>query len=183
MDVKTILSLIFAGVLASNYAFQHFLGVTSVLSGCSTACKSVGLGLAVTVVMVLSSLSVWALGALELLAGLEAASLLMFVLVVLFWTAVTQAVCKAVSKKSLGAGFGMIALNSAVLGGCLMNQGLTMGETALSALGAGLGFLVALVVYGELRARVNDNAVPSAFRGLPISLLTAAMICLALMAF
>ena len=63
------------------------------------------------------------------------------------------------------------------------NRYIAYGEAIVTALGVGLGFTVALMLYSRLRDAVYDEeAIPAAFRGLPVSLLTAGMIVLALMA-
>ena len=53
----------------------------------------------------------------------------------------------------------------------------------LSALGAGLGFLLAMVVFSGLQGKIQEKYVPKAFRGLPIALLSASIVSLALFAF
>ena len=183
MDFKTILSLIMAGVLAGNYAIQNFLGIDTVLGGCkNTATKSLGMGLAVTVVMLVSAVLCHLVQTFVLAGALQSLQLLVFTLLVLAVSAVLQCASKAVCKKGIGC-YAVIALNSAVLGLCLNTAALTLGEAIFTALGVGLGYMVILVVYGELRQRVNDAAAPKAFRGLPLSLLTAGVISLALLAF
>ena len=86
--------------------------------------------------------------------------------------------------KRLGLYFPVIALNSAVLAIALQ---LTAAESIvtvlLSALGAGLGFLFGLFLLDGLEARIEDDQLPKAFRGLPIRVLAAAIIALAISAF
>ena len=174
MDFKTILLTILAGVLANNYAMTKFLGVDTVMGKCSCACKSLWLGLGVTVVMVLSTLIT------NLVTVPAALELFFFVLVVLAVSAVVEAVCKVITKKSLGNGFAILGLNAAVLGGCILNAGAKLGESLIAALAAGLGLMVAMLLYGCIRDRVEDQYAPKAMQGLPLSLLTAGFICLAL---
>jgi len=174
MDFKTILLTILAGVLANNYAMTKFLGVDSVMGKCTCACKSLWLGLGVTVVMVLSTLIT------SLVTVPAALELLFFVLVVLTVSAVVEMLCKIITKKSLGNGFAILGLNAAVLGGCILNAELALGEALISALAAGLGLMVAMLLYGSIRERVEDQYAPKALRGLPLSLLTAGFVCLAL---
>lgn len=174
MDMKTILLLIIAGVLANNYAMQNFLGIETVLGKCTCAKKSLILGFGVTVVMLVSTLLT------KLISVPASLSLYFFVLVVLAVSTVVEALLKLLSKKSLGNAFLLLGLNAAVLGACLMNGDADLATTLLSALGAGLGLTVAMLVYGQIRDRVEDKYAPKAMRGLPLSLLTAGMICLAL---
>ena len=178
--MKEILAVIAAGVLANNYAMQNFLGVDPVLAGGKCACKGFLLGLLTTVVMVLSTAAAWAVQNF-VLADMAYLRLFVFVLVTLVVTALVQLLFKKCGK-TLGAGFTLIALNAAVLGACLLTAAEGFVTAVVTALGAGIGFAVAMAVYAALRDRVNDAAAPKAFRGLPLSLLTAGMICLALSA-
>ena len=180
MELKEILAIIVAGVLANNYAIQNFLGVESILADGKCPRKSFLLGLIVTLVMVVATAASWAINAFVLT---EAAylQLFAFVLVALAVTALVQAAFKKCGK-ALGNGFCLIALNSAILGACLLTTAEGFLTAVFTALGAGLGFAAAMAVFAALRGRVNDAAAPKAFRGLPLSLLTAGMICLALSA-
>lgn len=174
MDFKTILLTILGAVLVNNYAMTKFLGVDSVMGKCTCVCNSLRLGLGVTVVMVLSTLIT------NLVAVPAALELLFFVLVVLAVSTVVDAACKAITKKTMGNGFILLGLNSAVLGGCLLNAELALGEALITAAASGLGLMVAMLLYGSIRERVEDEYAPKALRGLPLSLLTAGFICLAL---
>lgn len=180
MGLKEIFAIIMAGVIANNFVMQQFLGIDAVLAGGKNACKNFRLGLIVALVMVLSTAAAWALNA-YVLAGAAYLQLFAFVLVTLVVTALVQTAFKKCGAE-LGAGFGLIAVNAAVLGACLLTAAEGFLTAVLTALGAGLGFAAAMAVYTALRGRVNDAAAPKAFRGLPLSLLTAGMICLALSA-
>ena len=81
--------------------------------------------------------------------------------------------------------FPLIALNSAVLGLALEAgaKGYSYGQTLAAALGVGLGFLVALLLMNGVQSRIEEKHIPAAFRGLPISLLTASIIAMVLVAF
>ena len=96
-----------------------------------------------------------------------------------------NAVAKAAFKKDLGVYFPVIALNSAVLGLAVNNaaDALALGESILTALGAGLGFWLALAAFAAVRSKIRERYVPKAWRGLPIYLLTAAILSMALLAF
>ena len=96
-----------------------------------------------------------------------------------------NAVAKAAFKKDLGVYFPVIALNSAVLGLAVNNaaDALSLGESILTALGAGLGFVLAMVLFAGVKSKINERYVPKAFRGLPVMLLAASIISLAFYAF
>jgi electron transport complex protein RnfA len=90
---------------------------------------------------------------------------------------------KSMLQKTMGEGFVMLAVNGAVLGLMIQNAELGFGEALISSVGVGLGFMAAMTVFASLRERVEDEFVPAAFRGLPVSLLIAAMMSLVLFAF
>ncbi len=182
-----MLALILAGVLASNFALTRFLGVETVLGQCRSTVRPLFLGLAVTATMVISSILNWLVTEFAL-CPCSVLALPIFVIIILGVTALVELFCRKVWKQTLGSGFAMIALNSAVLGVSLLNAGSSAKNyvhesfltTVVAALAAGLGYLAVLCVYTAIRKRVDDCSAPKAMRGLPLSLLTAGFIALAL---
>ena len=79
----------------------------------------------------------------------------------------------------------ILAVNSAVFGLAVTaaSDGLSLTATMLTALGVGLGYLFTLFVFAGLRETIDDFYVPKAFRGLPVQLLAAAIISMALLGF
>ncbi|MGX8692900.1 MAG: Rnf-Nqr domain containing protein [Clostridia bacterium] len=174
--MKEMIVLVLGFVLVNNYALSAYFGLTPLLGFASKKEKILALGLSVTGVMLLASLVLW------LLRGLVPAwaTTLTAVAVVLALVYLLQALL----GKRLGVFFPVIALNSAVLATALQ---LTAADSLitllLSALGAGLGFLFGLFLLSGLEARIEDDQLPKAFRGLPIRILAAAIAALALTAF
>lgn len=186
MTVKSLLTILLGGVLVNNYVFQRFLGVTPFLGNSKKECRAFGVGAAVAVVMLLTALIAWPVQTF-ILDKLSAGYLqtLVFVIIVLVVVYLAELFVNKVMKKSLGVYFPLIALNSAVLGIAVNNaaDGYNFIEALVASLGAGLGFLLAMVVFSGVRRRINEQFVPAAFRGLPITLLAAGIISLALYAF
>ena len=178
---NTFVAVLLAGILANNYAIQNFLGIDTILGNYTTANKSCKLGLLVTAVMVISTVICWPLS--SVLKSMAYLQTLVFVVVVLIVTEIVQIAAQSMIKKTMGEGFVMLAVNGAVLGLMIQNAELTFGEAVISSLGVGLGFMAAMTVFASLRERVEDEFVPAAFRGLPVSLLIAAMMSLVLFAF
>jgi electron transport complex protein RnfA len=180
MDVKTVILLILAGVLANNYAFEKFLGLTPLLGWAKKGQKLLVMGLAVAIVTLLATAILWPLQNLVLAPlGLEFLSLLCAVAVIL----VLVYLLGAIFKKSFGAFFPLVALNSVVLGMSVEAASLSYIEALLAALGVGLGFLAALFLMSGVERRIQPDRMPKAFRGLPGSLLAAGIISMALLAF
>lgn len=179
---NTFVAVLLAGILANNYAIQNFLGMDTLLGNTTSANKSWKLGLLVTVVMVISTLICWPLQT-YVLGSMAYLQTLAFVVIVLIVAEVVQKLAYSMTQKLMGEGFVMLAVNGAVLGLMIQSAELSLVEALLSSVGVGLGFMGAMTVFASLRERVEDEYVPQAFRGLPVSLLIAAMMSLVLYAF
>ncbi len=174
--MKELILLVLGFVLVNNYALTAYFGLTPLLGFASRRKKILVIGLSVTGVMLAASAILWLLRGLiptwaQVLCGVVVVLALVYLLQLLL-------------GKRLGVYFPVIALNSAVLAIALQ---LTAAEdivtVLLSALGAGLGFLFGLFLLDGLEARIEDDQLPKAFRGLPIRVLAAAIIALAVSAF
>ena len=184
MTFKAIVGIVLGAMLANNYALEKFLGAAPLLGWSTQEKKITVLGVSVTVAMVLTAL----IAGLVQTYVLDALSLgylqtLVFAAIVLIVVYAMNAVAKAAFKKDLGVYFPVIALN--VLGLAVNNaaDALSLGESILTALGAGLGFWLALAAFAAVRSKIRERYVPKAWRGLPIYLLTAAILSMALLAF
>lgn len=180
--MKALLLIMLGGVLVNNYALEKFLGIGPVLGGRKYG--SAAMGFSVAAVMLLAAAVTWPLYRLLVLLGAEYLETLIFVLVVLLAVYVLGAMF-AKSGKPVGAYFPLVALNSAVLGLAVNNitEGYTYVEALFAALGAGLGFVLAMVLFAGVKSKINERYVPKAFRGLPVMLLAASIISLAFYAF
>ena len=180
--MKALLLIMLGGVLVNNYALEKFLGVGPVLGGRKYG--SAAMGFSVAAVVLLAAAVTWPLYRLLVLLGAEYLETLIFVLVVLLVVYVLGAMF-AKSGKPVGAYFPLVALNSAVLGLAVNNitEGYTYVEALFAALGAGLGFVLAMVLFAGVKSKINERYVPKAFRGLPVMLLAASIISLAFYAF
>lgn len=180
--MDAIFTVFLGGVLLNNYALMHFLGISTVLGNQRPVKKTCCLGLSITAVMVLATLVTWPLQTYVLAPfGLEYLQILVNVAVILAAAALVSALC----KKTCKTWFTLLAVNSAVLGVTVnaAAQGYTFVQALVYALAVGLGFLLAMVVFSGVRSKIEEQYVPRAFRGLPIQLMTAAILALALFAF
>lgn len=186
MTFKAIVGIVLGAMLANNYALEKFLGTAPLLGWSAQEKKITALGSSVTIAMVLTAL----IAGLVQTYVLDALSFgylqtLVFAAIVLIVVYAINAVAKAAFKKSFGIYFPIIALNSAVLGIAVNNaaDGLNLGMSMLTAWGAGMGFWLALAAFAAVRTKIRERYVPKAWRGLPIYLLTAAILSMALLAF
>lgn len=185
MTFKTIVGIVLGAMLANNYALEKFLGAAPLLGWSSQEKKVTALGSSVTIAMFFTAI----LAALVQEFVLDVHSLgylqtLVYAVIVLIVVYAMELVAK-IGGKSLGIYFPIIALNSAVLGVAVNNaaDGLDLGVSILTAWGAGMGFWLALAAFAAVRAKIRERYVPKAWRGLPIYLLTAAILSMALLAF
>ena len=177
-------AILLNGILLNNCALQGYLGISTVMGHADNTKKSAMMGAAVTAVMVLTAIVAWPVQTMILAPkGLEYLQTMVFVAIILAASALFGAVVK--TEKAMGLWFPLVALNSAVLGVTVNNAaaGYNFVETVVSALACGLGFLLAMVVYSGVCTRIENQYVPRAFRGLPVQLMAAGIVALALYAF
>lgn len=182
MTFEMILGIVLAGILSNNYALLHFLGTGAVLENERSTKKSLVLGLGTTVVMVISTLITWPLNRF-VLDKAPYLQTMVFVVVVLAVVEIIHIIAKNLLDNYCRSDFVKFAINGAVLGICIHNTELAFGEAIVTAAAVGIGFMLTMTLYAKLKdVPVDEEAIPASFRGLPIALLTAGMIVLALMA-
>lgn len=182
MTPTIILGILLAGIFSNNYALLHFLGTGAVIENERSNRRSLLLGLGITVVMVVSTLISWPINKF-LLADFPYFRTMAFVIVILMVVEIVHLIIKNTVEVFCKVDFIKFAINGAVLGLCIHNAELGILEATLTALAVGIGFTVVITIFGALHAKIDEEAVPAAFRGLPISLLCAGMIALALLSF
>ena len=183
--VTTVMSMI----LVNNYVLAQFLGICPFLGVSKKLDSAVGMGVAVIFVMVLATIATWPI--MKLLNNFEIGYLqtVVFILVI---AALVQLIEMMMKKyipslhKELGVYLPLITTNCAVLGVCISNIDAGYGYvlSIFNAAGAGIGFLLAMVLFAGVRGKLeNEDGVPYAFRGVPLTLITAAMLSLGFMGF
>ena len=184
-----LFSIFISSFLVNNYVLAKFLGICSFLGVSKKTETAKGMGLAVIFVMILSSLMTSIVYKVLVLLHVEFLSTLAFVLVIASLVQFVEMVVKKTQPalhKALGIFLPLITTNCAVLGMALINlqEGYTIMDGLANALGAGLGFMLAIVLLSGLRERMEDNDnMPLALKGLPISLITAGLMSIAFLGF
>lgn len=185
-----ILSIMLAVILTNNYVLSQFLGICPFLGVSKKLDSSVGMGIAVTFVMVLATTATWPIQ-MYILNRFNIGYLqtVVFILVI---AALVQLVEMTLKKympslySSLGVYLPLITTNCAVLGVTIQNitDGYAYVESLFCALGAGIGFLLAMVLFAGLREKLEKNeGIPECFKGIPITLITASILSMSFMAF
>lgn len=185
----SLVVIIISMVLVNNYPLAQFLGICPFLGVSKDLESAKGMGIAVTFVMVVATAATWPIQRLLDNFGIGYLQTVVFILVI---AALVQLIEMFMKKnmpslyQALGVFLPLITTNCAVLGVCISNidDGLNYIEALVQALGAGLGFLFAMVLMAGVRSKlVDQDGVPDAFKGVPITLITAAILSLAFMGF
>ncbi len=185
------LFLIFIGAMfVNNFVLSKFLGICSFIGVSKKKEAAVGMGFAVTFVMILASAISWLVYNLVLdKLGITYLKTIVFVLVIASLVQFVEMVVKKYSPslyKALGIFLPLITTNCAVLGMAVTNveEGYTFIQSLVHALGASGGFMLAIVLMSFLREKIDDNEeIHPYFRGLPITLFTAALMSIAFLGF
>lgn len=185
-----IFSIFIGAVLVNNVILGKFLGICSFLGVSQKTETAKGMGAAVTFVMLLATLITFLVNKLILVRfELGYLSTLTFILVIAALVQFVEIVIKKIQPglyRSLGIFLPLITTNCAVLGMATINidNGYNLAQSLANTLGAALGYVLAIVILASLRERMEDNTdMPEAFRGLPISLITAGLMAIAFYGF
>ena len=188
MAVK-LASIFFTMILVDNYVLAKFLGICPFLGVSKKLDSAVGMSLAVTFVMVMATAATWPIymGFLEP-NGLGYLQTIVFILIIAILVQLLENFLKKFIPalyKALGVYLPLITTNCTILGVTILNidNGYNFVESIVCAAGAGIGFLVAMVLFSGVRRRVEQAIVPACFKGLPITLVAAAMTSLSFMGF
>lgn len=187
--MKEIAIILLSGILVDNFVLKRFLGICPFLGVSKKLDSSLGMGVAVTFVMVLSSAATYPIYAGLLVPnGLEYLQTVVFILVIAALVQLVELVLKRYLPDlyhSLGIYLPLITTNCAVLGVTLLNftGGYTFVQSLFNALGAGLGFLLAMVLFSGVRSRLDAADLPETFRGLPATLIAAAIVSVSFSGF
>ena len=195
MDNKMIeLGVIFFSmILVDNYVLVQFLGICPFLGVSKRLDSAVGMSLAVTFVMVLATAATWPIQMFLLTPESGAWDLgylqtIVFILIIAVLVQLLESILKKYIPalyKSLGVYLPLITTNCTILGVTVLNidNDYDFMESIVCAAGAGIGYLVAMVLFSGVRRRVEEAMPPKCFKDLPITLVAAAMVSLSFMGF
>ena len=199
------ISLLFRSIFVDNMIFAYFLGMCSYLAVSKNVKTSLGLGLAVTFVLLVTEpinylLQTKILGPDCLVKGVDL-SYLSFILFIAVIAGIVQLVEMAVEKYSpslyaaLGIFLPLIAVNCAIMGASLfMQQRILMDpsssqainnvwDSIAHALGSGFGWTLAIVMFGAIREKMEYSDVPKPLQGIGIAFITVGLMAMAMMCF
>ncbi len=187
--LKVLLYTLFAGIFVNNYVLQKFLGICPFLGVSKKSNQAMGMGIAVTFVMLCATAVTWPIQ-IYILNPYELGYLqtIVFILVIAALVQFVEIVLKKFIPalyKSLGVYLPLITTNCAVLGVAINNitDGYGFVQSMFSSLGVGLGFLLAMLLFAGVRSRIENCPAPKAMQGLPVTLVAASIVSLAFFGF
>jgi len=187
--IKEFFIILFGAAIVNNVVLTRFLGICPFLGISKRTYSAVGMGIAVSFVMVLASSATWVIEEF-LLTPLEL-PFLRYPAFILVIASLVQFVEIFLRKKmpKLFKAFGiylpLITTNCAILGVALLNSinRYSFAKSVVFAFGSGVGFLLALVIMSGIRERLEDAEIPKALDGIPIALIVAGLLALAFSGF
>ena len=187
--LKGLMIILLSSVLVNNYVLSRFLGICPFLGASKKFDQASGMGIAVTVVMLIATAVTWPIQTYVLdRFELGYMQTIVFILVIAALVQMIEIFLeKAIPSlyKSLGVYLPLITTNCAVLGVTINNitDGYNFIESMVSSLGVGLGFLLAMVLFAGVRSRMEETKIPTPFKGLAATLIAASFISLAFSGF
>ena len=187
--MKEMLIIFFTAILTNNFVLAKFLGICPFLGVSKKPSTAFSMSVAVTLVMVIATAATWPVHNYILVKyGLEYLQTIVFILII---AALVQLIETAIKKfspplyQALGIYLPLITTNCAVLGVTVLNisESYTMAESLVNAFGAGIGFLVAMMIFSGVRGRMESCDIPKSLQGLPITLIAASITALTFLGF
>ena len=183
-----ICSILLAGILTNNMVLSKFLGICPFLGVSKKLNTAFSMSVAVTLVMVAASAVTYPIYHYLLYPNYAYLETVVFILVIAALVQLIEMFLKKFIKpiyNALGIYLPLITTNCAVLGVTMLNiqNELDFVSSLVNALAAGLGFMLAMVLFAGVRQKLDDADVPEFLKGLPITLIAAALVSLSFLGF
>ncbi len=185
----TLIVILLNAILVDNFVLSKFMGICPFLGVSKKLDSAVGMGAAVTFVMVCATLCTYPIYTFILVPmGLEYLKTIAFILIIALFVQLVEMVLKKKVQSlynALGVYLPLITTNCAVLGVTILNVDKEYGfaQSLVNSLGGGLGFSLALIIFSGVRSRVNSADVPEMFKGVPATLIAASIVSVSFMGF
>jgi electron transport complex protein RnfA len=186
---SNVIPILLAGLLTENMILSKFLGICPFLGTSKKIDTAFSMSVAVTLVMIIATAVTYPLYAYVLTPlGLQYLQTLLFILVIAAIVQLLEITLKKYIKslyQALGIYLPLITTNCAVLGITMLNftKGYNYFDSLINALAAGLGFMLAMVIFAGVRERLDRSDIPEFLKGLPITLIAAAIVSLSFLGF
>ena len=189
MDFGTFIVIMMGAALVNNYVLNRFLGICPFLGVSKDIKSALGMSFAIIFVMIMATAATWPIQIFLLDPhGLGFLQIVAFIIIIAALVQLTEIVLKRhIPKlyKSLGVYLPLMTTNCAIIAVTITNitEGLGFFASLTNALGAGLGFLLAMVLFSGIRTYTDSARPPASFKGLPLALISAAILSLAFFGF
>src|SRR5690554_846101 len=183
------IGIIIVAIFVNNIVYSQFLGICPFLGVSKKVDTAIGMGLAVTFVLTISTIVTFLLqkGILEPF-GLEYLQTISFILVIAALVQMVEIILKKVSPalyQALGVFLPLITTNCMILGVAILviQKEFNLLESVIYAVATAIGYAMALVIFSSIREQLALTKVPKTMQGIPIALITAGVIAMAFMGF
>ena len=188
MEFESLSFIFLNAFLINNFVLALFLGICPFLGVSQKLEMAFPMGLATMFVMLVSSICAFAINVLLVLFDLEFLRLICYIAVIASAVQLVEMVIKKYSPtlfRSLGIYLPLITSNCAILGLALFqtNKDYNFLQSLIYSIGAGSGFVLAIVLMAGLRQRLDLSFVPDVSQGAVMSLMVAGLLSLSFMGF
>ncbi len=185
---KGLLAILMTAILTQNFVLAKFLGICPFLGVSKKLNTAVGMSAAVIFVMALSTAVCYPINTLLESKGLSYLQTIVFILVIAALVQLVEIILKKYIPalyNALGIYLPLITTNCAVLGVVILNidNGYNFAQSMFNSVGAGLGFMLAMVMFAGVRERMESCDIPKFMRGLPITLVAASLVSVSFLGF
>jgi Na+-translocating ferredoxin:NAD+ oxidoreductase subunit A len=187
--MEKLLSIFFIYIFVDNFVLQRFFGICPFLGVSRKMETAIGMGMAVVFVMTMATLVTWLVYAFVLVPfGLAYLQIVTFILIIASLVQLVEIVLRKISPtlyQGLGIFLPLITTNCAVMAVALLavRQEFSLLESVIFAIGASLGFSLALVIMAGIRERLELAEMPDVLRGSAVTLITAGILSMAFLGF
>lgn len=185
----SIFKILISTIFVNNYVFAQFLGICPFLGVSSKVETAGGMGIAVTFVLTLASIITYCVQIFILdFFNLQYLQTIVFILIIASLVQFVEMVIKKLSPAlyaAMGVFLPLITTNCIVLGVAIVNiqKAYNLLEVIANALGASIGFSLALILLASLREKLELIDVPEPLKGFPLALIAAGLMSIAFMGF
>ena len=186
---KELFSILLTAILTQNFVLAKFLGICPFLGVSKKLNTAVGMSAAVIFVMALATAVCFPINKFLLVAnGLDYLQTIVFILVIAALVQLVEIILKkyiTALYNALGIYLPLITTNCAVLGVVILNVDNNYGfaQSMFNSIGAGLGFMVAMIMFAGVRERLESCQIPKFMQGLPITLVAASLVSVSFLGF
>lgn len=186
--MKLLFSILLTGILTQNFVLSQFLGICPFLGVSKKTDTAVGMSIAVIFVMAVSTAVCYPINTFILGEKYSYLQTIVFILVIAALVQLVEILLKKYIPalyNALGIYLPLITTNCAVLGVVLLNisNGYNFSQSMFSSVGAGVGFMLAMIMFSGVRSKMENCDIPKFLQGLPITLVAASLTSVSFMGF